>query len=432
MNHDTHKSMSNPGMVLAVHNTRHGHSVTWTRLEDGRVLMCGANQFSYSEDGGDCWSEPFSAKDAGGNEVTGFSSLLPLKRGAIGAVCTTRPQTNRNRYGAKLLFRRSDDAGQTWSDPMPINSELSVHPLQDSAFRTSSGRLIVPAYTSLGQGGFHAEGEPFVGGYINGNFVSTDAHFYDSHFSATTVYYSDDEGTTWQRNEDGELFIWEADTDQCSGAAEPSVCEVKPGKLLMIVRTRLGRYFQAWSNDDGATWTRLQPTQLSGTQAPAQVRRLGNGHLLCVFTQQSREEIRKGFIRTRLSSAVSRNDGGVWELFQNIESIHDQTHVEPGPIGPVRPEGRYAMTESAAIECETSHVVPLPVGYGRWSYPSVLVLDDRVLISHTFSQYDQTGTPVDLGFNSKLKVLPTKWFYGGQDPDQPRPILDKLSEAARP
>ena len=87
---------------------------------------------------------------------------------------------------------------------------------------------------------------------------------------------------------------------------------------------------------------------------------------------------------------------------------------------------------SAAIECETSHVEPLPVGYGRWSYPSVLVLDDRVLISHTFSQYDQTGTPVDLGFNSKLKVLPTKWFYGGQDPDQPRPILDKLSEAARP
>ena len=212
---------------------------------------------------------------------------------------------------------------------------------------------------------------------------------------------------------------------------EPSVTEVAPGKLLMIMRTRLGRYYQAWSCDNGETWTRPQATQLAGTQAPAQVRTLrGTGHLLCVFTQHSHEEVRKGFIRTRLSSAISRNGGGVWEHFQNVESIHEQTHVEPGPIEVVRPEGGYVMRQADAFESDPQHVVALPVGYGRWSYPSVLVLADRVLISHTYSWHDRTGAPQSAG--GKLKVLPISWFYGGQDPTRENETLKKIGEAPQP
>ena len=115
--------------------------------------------------------------------------------------------------------------------------------------------------------------------------------------------------------------------------------EVSPGKLLLIVRSRLGRLYQAWSEDEGETWSRLQPTQLAGTQAPGQIRSLPEtGHLLVVWTQQSHEEIRQGLIRTRLSAAISRNQGGLWEYFQNVESLHEQTRVEPGPIQPVHPE----------------------------------------------------------------------------------------------
>lgn len=169
-------------------------------------------------------------------------------------------------------------------------------------------------------------------------------------------------------------------------------------------------------------------------EAPAQLRKFpGTGHLLCVFTQQSEDEIRKGFVRTRLSSAISRNGGGVWEHFQNVESIHEQTHVEPGPIRHVCPEQRYSMGELPAPENDPQYVVPLPENYGRWSYPSVLVLKDRVLISHTKGSWrGATGlqSKEEAEYNSCLKVLPISWFYGGQDPKQESPVLKKLTELA--
>ena len=102
---------------------------------------------------------------------------------------------------------------------------------------------------------------------------------------------SDDEGQTWQRNEDGELFVILGYGGSNHGAPEPTVCEVQSAKLLMMVRTRLGRLFQAWSYNDGQSWTRLQPTLLAASPAPAQIRKLPNGHLLCVFTQHSRSRV---------------------------------------------------------------------------------------------------------------------------------------------
>jgi hypothetical protein len=67
-----------------------------------------------------------------------------------------------------------------------------------------------------------------------------------------------------------------------------------------------------------------------------------------------------------------------------------------------------------------------PVGWGYWSYPSVLVLEDRVLISHTHSWYDETATRRNEN-GSKIKVLPLRWFYGGREP-YGNPMLEKLKE----
>ena len=92
---------------------------------------------------------------------------------------------------------------------------------------------------------------------------------------------------------------------------EPTVTEVTPGRLLMFIRNELGRVFQAWSEDNGETWSRLQPTSLASSTVPAQIRTLTNGHLLAVWNQESEEEIKQGYNRTRISSAISRNGGSV-------------------------------------------------------------------------------------------------------------------------
>ena len=306
--------------------------------------------------------------------------------------------------------------------------------------RTSSGRIILPVYTVLGQNaGPNDVTPPFNGKLVRGQFVSTAAHFFDPRFSASYVYYSDDDGRSWKRNSDGELVIlldWSA---TFSYTNEPSVAEVSPGRLLMMMRTAMGRLYQAWSNDNGETWTRPQPTSLASSTAPAQIRSLPNGHLLVVWNQESEEEVKRGFNRTRISAAVSRNGGGVWEFFQNVESLLEGTRVEPGPIRPLRPvEYYHREPDVGAPERESRHVLPAQA-HGRWSYPSVFVMADRVFIAHTYSIYEEHPTKAQLvfsshregGFNQKLKVFPLTWFYGGKEPAD-NPFLPRVQKPARP
>lgn len=207
----------------------------------------------------------------------------------------------------------------------------------------------------------------------------------------------------------------------------------------MMMRTAMGRLYQAWSNDNGETWTCPQPTSLASSTAPAQVRSLPNGHLLVVWNQESEEEVKRGFNRTRLSAAVSRNGGGVWEFFQNVESLLEGTRVEPGPIRPLRPvEYYHREPDVGAPERESRHVLPAQA-HGRWSYPSVFVMADRVFIAHTYSIYEDHPTQARLvlcsrregGFNQKLKVFPLTWFYGGKEPAD-NPFLPRVQKPARP
>ncbi len=430
-----HVPMTNPEGVLALHETDYGHSVSWVHLGGERILMLvKGGAFRTSDDGGLTWSEEFRGLDERGDGVRNATALVSLGGTGVGLVAQHRPQEAANFYDQQLLFRRSDDEGRTWSEAKIVNPRgPAAFVWQDMLLRTSSGRIILPAYLSIGQGSFQQEGTGFVGGFVNGNFVSTDAHFLDPHFGASLVFYSDDEGSTWKRNRDGELFVVLEPGGPFQSTFEPSVTEVAPNKLYMIMRTNLGRYFQAWSYDCGETWTRPQPSHLAGTHAPAQVRTLPNGHLLCVFTQQSEEEIRRGFIRSRLSSAVSCTGGKVWEHFQNVESIHPEPYVPPGPIANIRPEGRFSVAEAGNPEGDARFITPLPVGYGRWSYPSVLVLKDRVLIAHTYSWHDEMGRRrgIKQGCNARIKVLPLSWLYGGREPYDNLDLL-KLQEAARP
>ena len=57
--------------------------------------------------------------------------------------------------------------------------------------------------------------------------------------------------------------------------------------------------------------------------------------------------------------------------------------------------------------------------WGRFTYPSVLVCDDRILVAYMYQQIPQ----------SRLKVLPISWFYGGGDPTRENPMLKQFLNA---
>ncbi len=409
-----------------MHDITHHYACGYVERADGSILKISGTKFTTSDDGGITWSDYYECHDPDGELVQG-RSLARLEGNAIG-ISNVVSSSDSDVYNY-MSFRRSEDGGKTWGLPLRVSpEEFSVDDYHDTMIRTSSGRLIMPVYTSLGQRSASNDiPGPWPGKLVKGQWVSTNAHFFDIGFSCSFVYYSDDDGATWQANKDGKLLVNLDYSAVCSYLNEPSVTEVEPGTLLLFLRSGLGRLFQAWSFDNGETWTRPEPTSLATSTAPGQIRTLPNGHLLAVWNQQSPKEIRHGYHRSRISTAISRNGGSVWEFFQNVTSLHEETRVEPGPIEPVRPEEYHYNPDMPSPEREAEYVTPTDE-YGVWTYPSALVLKDRVIISHRYYYYSEHETRAELlkngerdGWIEKVKVLPMSWLYGGKEPaDSPR------------
>ena len=347
-------------------------------------------------------------------------SLLSLSGNRVGLATNPRPPGD-----CHVLFRRSEDGGETWSSPVratpPGTSSYLVS--TDVVMRTASGRIIVPCYVTLGKERDPSDRLPTMWGkLINGQWTPASGHYSDPRFTAVYVAYSDDDGRTWRRNEDGELVLlldWSA---TFSFVNEATVAEVAPGRLMMMLRTGLGRLYQAWSTDDGSTWSRPEPTSLAASTTPAYLASLPHpGHLLVVWNQHSEREIKQGYTRSRLSAAVSRNGGSVWEFFQNVESWHEETRVEPGPIRPVRPAEFDFEPGMPAGEREAEHIRPMTTDspwLWRITYPRVNVMGDRVFVQYGCSRYSQHETRAEYAVEKgqRLKILPLTWFYGGKQP----------------
>jgi len=115
-----------------------------------------------------------------------------------------------------------------------------------------------------------------------------------------------------------------------------------------------------------------------------------------VWNQVSGDEIRAGYRRGRLSSAISKDDGKTWQHFRTIDRV-----VLP-PAGRVLPDrcrawrGGWTTSRAAA-------------DYGSVDYPTVEIVDDTVFLFWYRVVLDQQ--PADVT-GRRLWVLPVSWFYG--------------------
>lgn len=436
-------------LVIATQYHPFAHTSSYVELDDGRVFHSSHGVCTISEDRGLTWSDVKELRDVKGQQLYATSVIKltePDSIGCVGILISTERDFASSVGKRYVGFWRSDDNGQTWSEPVaisPPDSGIDTNALQDTAIRTSSGRIVVPMYTHCGQnrkkGDHLGRPAPMDGKLFGNQWVSTSAHHFDTTFGFCLVCYSDDDGRTWKRAE-GELMSLRDYNATFTPLWEPSVTEVVPGRLLIFMRSQLGRLFQSWSEDNGQTWSRPLPTMLASSHSPAQIRTLPTGHLLCVWNQENEEEIRQGFVRTRISSAVSRDGGRVWEFFQNVESIHESTYVEPGPIHPVRPESIYMPAGQGALQRDGRYTMPLKKQHS-YSYPSVFVMKDRVFIAYPYHESEEHPTKAQLvqkhfegsapSAQQKFKVLPLNWFYGGKEPAE-NPYLQEAYAPAKP
>ena len=376
-----------------------GREWSIAQLTDGALLAARKREFRISHDGGESWGEQQEFP-----EPVCAWGLLNLQSGALAA------------FSQDTLWLSRDD-GQSWGEGRPI--ELFGSPYYDTLIQLSSGRLLYPNRTC-----FANQNHPDLPldqvrsyGIWKGIRRLVDGHYHWPEIDIASVSYSDDEGATWQAC-DGHLMGWFDGDGVANGYGgitacdEPSVVETADGRVLFLARSTVGRLVSSYSRDGGVTWSAVRPTALAASYSPPAVTSIpSTGDLLCVWNQTSREEIRRGYRRGRLSAAISRDSGATWEQFRTIEVSAGMDDVERIPE-------EYPITPVIGLP----DLGQLPDDFAVFRYPNVRVIGDRVFVLYAREWFELAGgtksgfedegsSEVVLGSEKVLRIYPLAHFY---------------------
>ncbi len=291
----------------------------WTEFYAGQGEDHGPARISgrVSRDGGRSWDAPrvLIENDGGCNVME--VNFLRLGNGALALFYC---QKNTEATDCRVMMRVSTDEGQTWGGAKQLSPAGKYTGLTNGrCLRLKSGRILLEAW----EGG------------------------------SSYCCLSDDDGVTWR---DG------ARVKPAGGECwEPACVELKDGRVMMLMRTQLGGQYKSLSGDGGESWSKPEPTALTGSAAPVSVGRVpGTGDLLAIWNHNPGTDS-----RTPLSAAVSKDEGETWQNFRNVEDRAGDA----------------------------------------WAYPAVTWVKEEALVTY----FSYTG-----GLSLQLTVLPASWFYAPQ------------------
>lgn len=277
---------------------RHGPFVL---LDNGRLGTVDAEGFRTSEDDGRTWSEPVPVCPGINPREPASHYLLRTRKGTLILVylnfTTYKFAWDAARGEAsddtklEVWAIRSLDGGKTWQDNQRLLD--GYNPNFFALIETSQGRVVVPLQ--------HLTRDP-------GRLLCCS-------------FSSEDEGLTWRRSN----WIDLGGRGHHDGAFEPTVAELSDGRLLMLIRTSLDRFWEAISEDGGRYWRILRPSAIDASNSPGSLLRLADGKLVLVWNRLNPEgreypkknwpdgtEFPSSWHREELSIAFSEDDGRSW------------------------------------------------------------------------------------------------------------------------
>ena len=278
-----------------------------------------------SSDGTRTWTEPQTvlslSSDAGhwgGPEVlvdrNGEVHLILLndeKSGIFrGGEAERRPNLSERHLD---IWHAASTGGMTqWQQPKRIWQGYTGS--LNSIIQLKSGRIVLPfSYRTKRSWAHRGEG--------------ADAFTYMGDYSST-VLYSDDDGATWTLSPD-ELKVVTPDIRGAYGAVEPVVIQLKDGRVWMLIRTQVGRFYESFSAD-GARWSDPQPTAIISSDSPAGLTRLPDGRIVLLWNECVRFPYAYGG-RQVLHGAISSDEGKTWRGHREV--MRDPHRDEPPPSG---------------------------------------------------------------------------------------------------
>jgi len=171
------------------------------------------------------------------------------------------------------MVMTSLDGGRTWTKPRRLPEGI-LGPIKNKPVELGNADILCPS--------------------------STEDHGWVVHFERTS-----DGGQTWQATSPLQ------DAREIA-AIQPTILLQGNGRLQALGRTRQGRIFQAWSEDQGKTWSKMALTALPNPNSGIDAVTLRDGRQLLVYNHTAHG-------RTPLNVAVSR-DGVEWKAALVLES----------------------------------------------------------------------------------------------------------------
>jgi alpha-L-rhamnosidase len=227
-----------------------------------------------SRQNGEKWSEPVRVATAK-NEKGGASPcwnpvLFQVKSGPLLLFYKAGPRPSQ--WWGELI--ESSDGGATWSEPRRL-PEGFLGPIKNKPVTLSDSQLLCPSSTEHDGWRVHMERTP-------------------------------DLGRTWTKTEplnDGKQF----------SAIQPTI--LRFGKQLQILcRSKQGKIYESWSDDEGKHWSPLAPSSLPNPGSGIDAVTLPDGRALLVYNHRSDGE------RFPLNVAVSA-DGKKWQAALTLETM---------------------------------------------------------------------------------------------------------------
>lgn len=170
------------------------------------------------------------------------------------------------------MYLTSQDEGRTWSAPQRLPEGI-LGPIKNKPVQLSDGTILSP--------------------------TSTEHDGWRVHFERST-----DGGENWQ-------MIGPVNDGQKFSAIQPSILIHADGRLQAVGRSRQGKVFQIWSDDQGATWGEMTATELPNPSSGTDAVTLADGRHLLIYNHTARG-------RSPLNLAVS-TDGRDWQAALVLE-----------------------------------------------------------------------------------------------------------------
>jgi sialidase-1 len=289
-----------------------------------------------SRDGGRTWSDPRVLQENVGKQNVMSVTLRRLQPQRVDGPLGLFYLVKNGPSDLKVYLRISTDEAESFGPPILVTDAAGYHVMNnDRATVLSTGRLICPV------------------SWTDDVFKPGGGHF------VCQCYFSDDGGLTWRKS------AGQVDQPQ-RGAMEPEVVELSGEKLLLIIRTQLGKIATSISSDGGDHWSEPAYLSVKAPEAPATIRRIpATGDLLLIWNNTYQPGTSHGGRRSPLTAAVSSDEGQTWQHVRDLETAADQAYA----------------------------------------YTSVLFVRDRVLLSYYVADA-KTGR-----LSSRFRSVPVSWLY---------------------